>query len=75
MSLEIEDIDLEQPIETNVGRATQQVDVTERLLATLTAGFEPDAALVLAAQKLGVDLDAVRSYVEQLYGEPDEDYE
>lgn len=73
MSLIIEDIDLEQPIETNVGRAAQQVDVTERLLAKLIAGFEPEESLVIAANELGIDIDAVRAHVENLYGEPDED--
>lgn len=73
MSFNIEDIDLDQPIETSAGRAAKQVDVTERLLAKLTSGFPVDQELLEQAKELGVDVDAVIAKVEELYGEDEDD--
>lgn len=67
-------IDLDnQPIETSAGRAAKQVDVTERLLNKLTAGFEPDAGLLLEAESLGINVQAIRDTVNELYGEDEDD--
>lgn len=65
-------IDLDQPIVTSAGRAAKQVDVTEMLLQKLTAGFEPSPALLKQAQGLGVDVEAIRAMVNELYGDEDE---
>lgn len=66
-------IDLDQPIETSAGRAAKQVDVTEMLLQKLTAGFEPSPELLKQAQGLGVDVEAIRAMVNELYGEDEDD--
>lgn len=65
-------IDLDKPIETSAGRAAKQVDVTEMLLQKLTAGFEPSPGLLKQAAELGIDIDAIRTMVQELYGD-DED--
>lgn len=73
MSFNIEDIDLDQPIETSAGRAAKQVDVTERLLAKLTSGFPVDQELIEQAKELGVDVDAVVAKVKELYEEEEDE--
>lgn len=66
-------IDLDTPIITNAGRAASQVEVTERLLQKLTAGFEPCPGLLKEAESLGVNVDAIREMVSELYGVDEDD--
>lgn len=53
--------------------ATRQVEVAEAIFDSLSCGIEPAYTLLADAEELGLNVEAIREKVEELYAEDEPD--
>lgn len=46
---------------------TRKVDLVGLIFEQLSCGFEPDYGILIEAEKLGIDIIAIRNEVDELY--------
>lgn len=46
---------------------TRKVDLVGIIFEQLSCGFEPDYGILIEAEELGIDVEAIRNEVDELY--------
>ena len=54
-------------------QATRAVEIAEALFESYACGFEPPYTMLAEAEDLGLNVDAIKEKVEELYGCEEED--